>query len=135
MLTENDLKNKTSTQMAENRTDMAKSRTLLAAERTYSAWIRTGFAIASAGLTIGKALRDTGSAQIALLIGGALIIIGMLTFVYAWINYRSIYHHLLESYGSEKEKKMPFNLNMTAISFFTISLLMISILGFWVMLD
>ncbi|SFH75770.1 YidH family protein [Pisciglobus halotolerans] len=135
MLEKEKVKGKSNTELAQDRTDLAKSRTLLAGERTYSAWIRTGFTIAGAGLTIGKALQDTGSGTIALIVGGALITIGMLTFVYAWIGYRAVYQHLLKNYGSIEENKSSFNLNMTAISFITISLLMVCILGFWIMLS
>lgn len=81
------------TRLAELRNSLAESRTLQAAERTYAAWIRTGFTIAGAGWTLGQALRDSESRNIALLLGGALIVLGLLCFVYGWLGFKAVFDY------------------------------------------
>lgn len=76
------------TELAKLRNELAESRTLQAAERTYAAWIRTGFTIAGAGWTLGELLNSSENSTIALLIGGALIILGLMCFVYAWLGFK-----------------------------------------------
>lgn len=122
------------TDLAESRTSLAENRTFQAAERTYSAWIRTGFTIASAGLTLGKALQDTESGNIALFVGGSLIAIGMLAFVYAWLGYKAVYDYLRQTMVTKTDKKQPFTMNLTIVTILTLALLIICIFGFWIML-
>ena len=48
---------KTSDQLAEERTDLAAKRTVMAADRTLMAWVRTGLSMTSFGFTIYKVLQ------------------------------------------------------------------------------
>jgi putative membrane protein len=48
---------KTSNELAEERTDLAASRTVMAADRSLMAWIRTGLSMISFGFTIYKLLQ------------------------------------------------------------------------------
>lgn len=48
---------KSSNELAEERTDMATTRTVMAADRTLMAWVRTGLSMISFGFTIYKVLQ------------------------------------------------------------------------------
>lgn len=48
---------KTSNELAEDRTDLAAKRTVMAADRTLMAWVRTGLSMTSFGFTIFKVLQ------------------------------------------------------------------------------
>jgi putative membrane protein len=48
---------KTSNELAEERTDLAARRTVMAADRTLMAWVRTGLSMISFGFTIYKVLQ------------------------------------------------------------------------------
>ncbi|WP_027107797.1 YidH family protein [Lacticigenium naphthae] len=120
-------------QLAKKRTQLAENRTFQAAERTYSAWIRTGFSISTAGLTIGKILHDSAEGNIALLIGGMLIFIGMSTFVYAWIGYKNVYDDLRKDSMIREGEARPFKTNIVGVSILTVALLVVAMLGLWLM--
>lgn len=53
---------KTSNELAEDRTDLAAKRTVMAADRTLMAWVRTGLSMTSFGFTIYKVLQAFQSA-------------------------------------------------------------------------
>lgn len=122
------------TELAKMRSDLAKNRTLQAAERTYAAWVRTGFTFAGAGWTLAQALQDTESREVALLVGGALIILGLLSFVYAWFGFKSVYDYLKETMDVEDASKYPFTMNLTTVSIISVVLFIIFVIGFWMLL-
>jgi putative membrane protein len=57
---------KTSNNLAQDRTDMATSRTLMAADRSLMAWVRTALSMISFGFTIYKILQGLASSGVAL---------------------------------------------------------------------
>lgn len=122
------------TELAELRSDLAQNRTLQAAERTYAAWVRTGFTIAGAGWTLGQALQDTESREVALLIGGALIILGLMCFVYAWFGFKSVFDYLRENMDKEDANKYPFTMNLTTVTILSVALFVIFVIGFGMLL-
>jgi len=119
------------TDLADERTVYAKTRTFQAAERTYSAWVRTGFPIASAGVTLGSILRDRSGATVGSIIGGTLIVLGILTFLYAWIEYKVTYNYLRNTLSDSEESDHPSRLNFITVSIITSVLLAASVLGFF----
>ncbi|WP_277630493.1 DUF202 domain-containing protein [Atopococcus tabaci] len=116
--------------LAKLRNELAESRTLQAAERTYAAWIRTGFTIAGAGWTLGTALRDSESQNVALLLGGALIILGLMCFVYAWFGFKAVFDYLRESSVLQGEKEYPFTMNLTTVTILSVTLFIIFVVAF-----
>jgi putative membrane protein len=54
----NNWSNKTSNELAEDRTDFALKRTVMAADRTLMAWVRTALSMISFGFTIYKLLQS-----------------------------------------------------------------------------
>jgi len=119
------------TKLAEDRTVYARTRTFQAAERTYSAWVRTGFPIAGAGVTLGGFLRDNNDAAIGSIIGGILIVLGILTFLYAWIEYKITYDYIRSTISDSEESGRPTRLNFITVSVITFILLSASVLGFF----
>lgn len=122
------------TELAELRSDLARNRTLQAAERTYAAWVRTGFTIAGAGWTLAQALRNTESNAVALLVGGTLIILGLLCFVYAWFGFKSVYDYLIKNMAEEDANEYPFTMNLTTVTIISVALFIIFIIGFGMLL-
>ncbi len=122
-----------SNHLAAVRTAMARSRTFMAAERTFSAWIRTGFAIAGAGATIGTALKNSDSRELSWTIGAALIVVGMLAFLYAWRSYKNVYDFIRHRYELMDVDTQSFQFNLITITVITIILLAASLLGFYLM--
>lgn len=122
------------TELAELRSDLARNRTLQAAERTYAAWVRTGFTIAGAGWTLAQALRNTESNAVALLVGGTLIILGLLCFVYAWFGFKSVYDYLTKNMAEEDANEYPFTMNLTTVTIISVALFIIFIIGFGMLL-
>lgn len=136
-----DNQSKSSQQLAEERTmlarlrnDLAENRTLQAAERTYSAWIRSGFTIAGAGWTLGQLLSDTQSKNIALIIGGALIGLGLMCFIYAWIGFKSVYDYLKKTSIGESGKEYPFTMNLVTVTILSVVLFIIFVVAFGMLL-
>lgn len=136
-----DYNNKTSnelaierTRLAEIRNDLAENRTLQASERTYAAWVRTGFTLASAGWTFGKLLEDTGSAPMPLVLGGTLILLGILCFVYGWYGFQAIHKYLRKMGVYQGKREYPFTRNLVIISLMTITLILVFVLGFSLLL-
>src|SRR5690625_5080325 len=103
------------TRLAELRSDLARNRTLQAAKRTYAAWIRTGFAIAGAGWTLGQALQNTENRTIALLLGGTLIILGLMCFIYAWLGFKSVFDYIMENIDEDDIEEYPLTMNLTTV--------------------
>lgn len=122
------------TRLAEMRNTMAESRTLLAAERTYAAWIRTGFTIAGAGWTLGTALRNSADATAGLVLGGTLILLGMLAFIYAWIAFKAVYDYLQEYVSDDTEMNYPSKLNLTTVTITSVVLVVVFAAGFGLLL-
>jgi len=118
------------TKLAELRNELAENRTLQAAERTYAAWIRAGFTIAGAGWTLGQALQGSESRNIALLIGGTLIILGLMCFVYAWFGFKAVFDYLRENFPNRDEKTYPFTMNLTTVTILSFVLFLVFVLGF-----
>lgn len=118
------------TELAELRSDLAQNRTLQAAERTYAAWIRTGFTIAGAGWTLGQALQGSESRDTALILGGALIILGLMCFVYAWFGFKAVFDYLKRTFGDDEEKDYPFTMNLTTVTILSVVLFVIFLFGF-----
>lgn len=118
------------TDLADRRTTYARTRTFQAAERTYSAWVRTGFPIAGAGVTLGRALRSSSGETAALTIGGILVFLGMLTFCYAWFEYKMTYDYIKSMPSGSEDTEQNFRLNFIIVSLITFILLGASILGF-----
>ncbi len=134
------LESKSSEELARNRTDLAhlrselaQSRTLQAAERTYASWVRTGFTIAGAGWTLGQALRNSEGRNMPLLLGGALIILGLMCFIYAWLGFKRVYDYLKYTFGDENEKD-PFTMNLITVTILSATLFGIFVLGFGMLL-
>lgn len=122
------------TRLAKLRNDLAENRTLQAAERTYAAWIRTGFSIAGAGWTLSQLLRDSENYRIALLIGGTLIVLGLMCFVYAWLGYKSVYDYIKESFLDNDMKNYPFTMNLLPVSVLSVVLFIVFVAGFGMLL-
>lgn len=118
------------TELAELRSDLAQNRTLQAAERTYAAWIRTGFTVAGAGWTLGQALQNSESQNVALILGGALIILGLLCFVYAWFGFKAVFDYLKNTFGEDEEKDYPLAMNLTTVTILSVALFVIFLFGF-----
>lgn len=118
------------TKLARLRNDLAENRTLQAAERTYAAWIRTGFTIAGAGWTLGQLLTDSENRNIALLIGGALIILGLMCFAYAWFGFKSVYDYLKKTSIGESGKEYPFTMNLLTVTTLSVVLFIIFVVAF-----
>lgn len=121
------------TELAGLRNELAESRTLQAAERTYAAWVRTGFTIAGAGWTLGSILQNSDNQTVALLVGGALIVLGLLCFVYAWIGFKSVYDFLKEN-SQSKHDKYPFKINLITVTILSTLLFIIFVVGYGLLL-
>jgi len=122
------------TEIAHLRNDLAESRTLQAAERTYAAWVRTGFTIAGAGWTLGQALQGDQGRNTALLLGGALIIIGLMCFIFGWVGFKNVYDYLEEIVEEDREKDYPFETNFTVITILSVALIVVFVFGFGTLL-
>lgn len=118
------------TELAKLRNELAESRTLQAAERTYAAWIRTGFTIAGAGWTLGELLNSSENSTIALLIGGALIILGLMCFVYAWLGFKSVYDYLKKNSAAKNSEDYPFTMNLVTVTILSVVLFIIFVVAF-----
>lgn len=122
------------TDLAELRSDLAQNRTLQAAERTYAAWIRTGFTIASAGWAFAQALQSTNSKEVSFLIGGTLITLGILCFVYAWLGFKSVFDFLKKNLERKDADDYPFTMNLVTVTILSVALIIIFVIGFWMLL-
>ena len=122
------------TDLAELRSDLARNRTLQAAERTYAAWVRTCFTIAGAGWTFAQALQTNATNELALIIGGILIILGLLCFVYAWFGFKSVFDYLRKNMNEQDASEYPFTMNLTAVTIISVVLFIVFVIGFWTLL-
>ncbi|MEO8306458.1 MAG: DUF202 domain-containing protein [Pseudomonadota bacterium] len=97
---------KTSNELAEERTDLASMRNVMAADRTLMAWVRTSLAMTSFGFTIYKllqALQQSGAVlphehtprRIGLFLTG----LGTVAIVMGAIEYRQALRALHDGYG------------------------------------
>lgn len=116
-------------QLADKRTTLARDRTFYAIERTLAAWIRTGFSIAGAGVTLATALRNTSSRELSLTMGTLMIIMGILTFIYALYEYFESYRFIQEVYSDPQDQIQNFRINLIAATVLTVALIIISIMG------
>lgn len=120
-------------QLAEMRTSLATSRTYLAAERTFAAWIRTGFAISGVGITLGTALKDTQSRWISWTMAISLVSVGIFTFIYAWHQYKNLYHYINTQFKNHNLISQSYSFNYYALTIVTVILVLSSLLGFFLM--
>ncbi len=116
--------------LAEKRTTFARGRSFYAVERTFAAWIRTGFAISGAGVTLGKALQNSDSSDWALIMGGILIVMGIFTFGFAYYEYLESYRFINRVYESFDEPIQNFKNNIIAATILIFTLIIVSIMGF-----
>ena len=109
--------------------ELALDRTLLAAERTYSAWTRTGLAAMGGGLAVVRALVFNSDVHktVSHIIGGMLVILGAVIFVYAIISYRRICARLSQDALMKNSSG--------AMILITAALLIIAALIFWLTLQ
>jgi putative membrane protein len=84
---------RSATELAQDRTDLALDRTLMAADRTLMAWVRTALSMISFGFTIYKFLQTMRTEASGVPpegprnLGLALISLGLVSLVLAWIEY------------------------------------------------
>jgi putative membrane protein len=84
---------RSATDLAQDRTDLALDRTLMAADRTLMAWVRTALSMISFGFTIYKFLQTmrTDASEMPVegprRLGLALISLGLVSLVLAWLEY------------------------------------------------
>lgn len=83
-----DTKQPSRTELAEDRTEWAQQRTLLAKERTFSAWTRTGLSCMAVGLGIARLLSSAEWPWLARTLGAILILTGGIVFAVGFISYR-----------------------------------------------
>ncbi len=89
------VRNKTQTEMAEDRTDWAKMRTVMASDRTLMAWTRTSLSLISFGFSIFKFMQYMQEEGTALLkshngprnFGMTLITVGIISLAIACYQY------------------------------------------------
>lgn len=76
--------------------ELAQLRTVLAGERTFAAWVRTGLSCIAGGMVLVKLVPFGNPAHVwvASVVGQALIGLGLLLFLFAFINYRRMYRSL-----------------------------------------
>lgn len=117
------------TSLAENRTKLAHGRSILAVERTFAAWVRTGFSISGAGATIAGLLKNMKPLGAGGLIGSILIVTGVLTFIYAWIEFRNSYKYINKIFPPDQYSANSFKFNYTYVTIFTIVLLWVCLSG------
>ena len=72
------------TDLAEDRTDWAEDRTVLANERTYAGWMRTGLASVGMGLAFNAIFRATDPTWLAKSVATIFVAIGIFIFWSAW---------------------------------------------------
>ncbi|CAM3257613.1 YidH family protein [Streptococcus pluranimalium] len=123
------IKQSYSDELAERRTALAQNRSFLATERTFAAWIRTGFSLAGVGISFASFLQGVTSELVANSIGIMLDLLGMLTLVYAWIEYKMSYHFIKNTYDEATIPRQQFRLNFIYGTVLITVLLLISILG------
>ncbi|MFU2205406.1 YidH family protein [Streptococcus pluranimalium] len=123
------IKQSYSDELAERRTALAQNRSFLATERTFAAWIRTGFSLAGIGISFASFLQGVTSELVANSIGIMLDLLGMLIFVYAWIEYKMSYHFIKNTYDEATIPRQQFRLNFIYGTVLITVLLLISILG------
>ena len=76
--------NKSSNDLAEQRTDWAEDRTIQANERTFAGWMRTGLASVGLGLGFQAIFRATEPTWAAKSVATIFICIGIFIFWAAW---------------------------------------------------
>lgn len=72
------------TDLAQDRTDWAEDRTVLANERTYAGWMRTGLAAVGMGLAFNAIFRATEPTWLAKSVATVFVAIGVFIFWNAW---------------------------------------------------
>ena len=94
------------------KTRLAIERTILANTRTFSAWLRTGISSVLAGFAIVKFMGDNENYQIFVsLIGILFVIIGILVFIFGYLEYRISCQKLIV----EDEQKLSVSLYVLLI--------------------
>lgn len=122
------------TNLANKRNVLALKRNLQAAERTYSAWVRTGFSIVSAGVAFAGWLRETDAVVFSNIVGSLLVLVGIMSFVYAWFGYRDTYKWLNRIATHEQVDGIPDTSDFVITSIITVMLLIISVSAFVVII-
>jgi len=86
--------NKGKTELAGERTDLAEDRTVLANERTFAGWLRTGLGAVAVGLAFQALFEKMHPAWVPKAIATSFIAIGILVFVLAERNARTVLNRL-----------------------------------------
>ena len=92
-----DSKEKSSQDLAEDRTDWAEDRTLLANERTFAGWMRTGMACVALALGLKAVFGDFEPTWIAKAASSLFIAISIYIFVMAYIQSRKTKDRLTDN--------------------------------------
>ena len=108
------------TDMASDRTRMAADRTLWADDRTLIAWIRTSLALIGFGFGVGRALeylekfdRETDPYHSAMIFGASFIFLGVLGLLGAIVQHHRI-ERRLKKMGYHRVEPVPLGL-LTAV--------------------
>lgn len=87
-MTDDELKQESREELAEDRTSWAHERTLLAKERTFAAWVRTGLTAIAAGLGVARLLANVEPRWLVLLLGAILVVAGGGALILGYWSYR-----------------------------------------------
>jgi putative membrane protein len=100
---------KSSNELAQDRTDLAIDRTLMAASRSLMAWVRTGLSMIGFGFTIYKFLSNEaqGLVRDPRNVGLFLIVLGILSIIFGGIEYLQTAGEMRRNYGAKKVRKYP----------------------------
>lgn len=88
------------TDLAQDRTDWAEDRTVLANERTYAGWMRTGLASVGMGLAFNAIFRATEPTWLAKAVATIFVGLGIFIFWSAWRHSCQV-RKRLESHAAE----------------------------------
>ncbi len=116
------------TDLAEDRTDWAEDRTLMANERTFAGWMRTGLAAVGIGLGFNALFGKLEPAWLPKAIATVFIIIGLFIF-YAAQNKGCAVKKRLEAHKAEPLDTMNMQLIAAAMAVGSASLAV----GIWIM--
>ena len=79
---------------------------------------------------MGTALKNTKSATLGLVIGSILMLLGMISFIYAWVSYKAIYDYLKGQLAKAVKRNYPSNLNLITVTITSSVLVLVFAIGF-----